>query len=297
MSLLLNPEGAKWSLSDGASNDRSTPSSQNTTRSSHSPRSGGIFAHPRGCCFVAGFSRHTGRARIGIEKHQIMKSRITFALAAGIIGTLGLTGLAGTAKAAISTVSGQSLVAGDYVQINFDSSTGRIANHSWNLGSDAYNPGELMFNGDFENPDYYYMGGHPARLRFEAGWYTNVWTVNPLSAGALIDSSSSFNGGTWLESSLTEVYYGIRTNTETSYGANDGGIHYGWVKLSYNSSTGDAQLLGGAINTIAGQGITAGQTTVATSPVPETSTSFGLLALGAGGLLTRRRLKRAAWAV
>ena len=34
-----------------------------------------------------------------------------------------------------------------------------------------------------------------------------------------------------------------------------------------------------------------------TSPVPETSTSFGLLALGAGGLLTRRRLKRAAWAV
>jgi len=34
-----------------------------------------------------------------------------------------------------------------------------------------------------------------------------------------------------------------------------------------------------------------------TSPVPETSTSFGLLALGAGGLLTRRRLKRAAWTV
>jgi hypothetical protein len=32
----------------------------------------------------------------------------------------------------------------------------------------------------------------------------------------------------------------------------------------------------------------------ATSAVPETSTSLGLLALGAGGLLTRRRLKRKA---
>lgn len=33
------------------------------------------------------------------------------------------------------------------------------------------------------------------------------------------------------------------------------------------------------------------------SAVPEASTSLGLLALGAGGLLTRRRLKRAAWTV
>jgi hypothetical protein len=32
----------------------------------------------------------------------------------------------------------------------------------------------------------------------------------------------------------------------------------------------------------------------ATSAVPEASTSLGLLALGAGGLLTRRRQKRAA---
>jgi hypothetical protein len=33
------------------------------------------------------------------------------------------------------------------------------------------------------------------------------------------------------------------------------------------------------------------------SAVPEASTSLGLLALGAGGLFTRRRLKRAAWTV
>jgi hypothetical protein len=34
-----------------------------------------------------------------------------------------------------------------------------------------------------------------------------------------------------------------------------------------------------------------------TSLVPEASTRLGLLALGAGGLLTCRRLKRAAWTV
>jgi hypothetical protein len=34
-----------------------------------------------------------------------------------------------------------------------------------------------------------------------------------------------------------------------------------------------------------------------TSAVPEASTSLGLLALGAGGILTRRRTTRAAYAV
>ncbi len=150
---------------------------------------------------------------------------------------------------------------------------------------------------DPENPQYYYYGAESAQLQLSGPWYAQVVTPYSLSAGAMIDSSSSFGGYALIGSSLSEAYYGIRTNTETSHGANDGGIHYGWVKLSYNPATGDAQLLGGAINTIAGQGITAGQTTVATSAVPETSTSFGLLALGAGGLLTRRRLKRAAWTV
>ena len=117
----------------------------------------------------------------------------------------------------------------------------------------------------------------------------------------MIDSSTSFGGDTIAytsSSSVSDAYVGIRVNTETSNGANNGGIHYGWVKLSYDSATGAAQLLGAAMNTTAGEGIAvpaaAAPAGGGTSAVPEASTSLGLLALGAGGLLTRRRLKRKA---
>jgi len=87
--------------------------------------------------------------------------------------------------------------------------------------------------------------------------------------------------------SLSECYFGIRTNTETSHGANDGGIHYGWVKVSYNHNTGAGQLLGAAINTTAGQGIIAGQIAAA---VREPS-ALARRGLGTMGLFARRRRK------
>ena len=147
-----------------------------------------------------------------------------------------------------------------------------------------------------------YVGGHPARLAFgTTGWYSYGATTYSLSAGDMIDSSTSFSGSTTAytsSSSVSEAYLGIRVNTETAYNWNDGGIYYGWVKLSYDSATGAAQLLGAAMNTTAGEGIAvpaaAAPAGGGTSAVPEASTSLGLLALGAGGLFTRRRLKRKA---
>jgi hypothetical protein len=79
---------------------------------------------------------------------------------------------------------------------------------------------------------------------------------------------------------------------------NGGTTNYGWMQLT-SSGFGDTDASHSiTVNAYAydntGASIRVGATT---SAVPETSTSFGLLALGAGGLLTRRRLKRAAWTV
>jgi hypothetical protein len=201
-----------------------------------------------------------------------MKTKTLIALVAGFIG------FAGTSQAAISTVSSQSFTSGDSIDIRFNSSTGRIHNHVWRVYSRAYHPGFEMFPG---GPTF---GQQPTQLELTNSWYTNEWSALTLSEGDTIDSSTAFIGGYQIENSVVESYFGIRMNTETSYGANDGGIHYGWVKLSYNYDTGAGQLLGAAINTTAGEGIIAGQIVA----VPEPS-AMALLGLGTVGLLARRR--------
>jgi hypothetical protein len=200
-------------------------------------------------------------------KHTMKKNTLLLALAAGFIG------FAGTSQASISTVSSQSFTSGDWIDIRFNSSTGRIHDHVWYVISRP----EFV---DFFDP----MFSDPAKLELSASRYSYQWSASSLAEGAMIDSSTPFTGGYQIENSVVESYFGIRTNTETSYGLNDGGIHYGWVKLSYNYDTGAGQVLGAAINTTAGEGITAGQIVA----VPEPS-AMALLGLGTVGLLARRR--------
>lgn len=127
--------------------------------------------------------------------------------------------------------------------------------------------------------------GEPASLSLTNTWYSYTWSNSFLSAGDMVDSSTDF-GARNITNSL-EAYVGIRVNTETSHDANDGGIHFGWVKLSYDSASGAGELLAASINTVAGEGIA-----VPASAIPEPSSNLALLGLITSGLLLRRRSKR-----
>jgi len=89
-------------------------------------------------------------------------------------------------------------------------------------------------------------------------------------------------------------------------GMNGGLVTAGWLDVSAAGSTASGgsksvqihRLIFDKDSTTAPTGLTSASTGIAewsaVSAVPEASTSLGLLALGAGGILTRRRQKRAA---
>lgn len=68
-----------------------------------------------------------------------------------------------------------------------------------------------------------------------------------------------------------------------------GSIHYGWVKVTTNADASTLTFNAMGFNTVAGEGITAGQ---GLTPVPEPATSTVLLALGAAGLVAYRQRKK-----
>lgn len=105
-----------------------------------------------------------------------------------------------------------------------------------------------------------------------------------LAVGTLVSGASTFSGtGTSTISGTTPLnfnsnnnYVGFRFINE----ANSNQVHYGWMRIALGASA-SAQpraIVEYAYESVAGQGIT----------VPE-PTSIGLLAMGAGGLITRRR--------
>jgi hypothetical protein len=176
-----------------------------------------------------------------------------------------------------------------------------------NGGGLAFNP----FAGSYEH-DIYDIGANPI-LAFTCGGLdfehaSNVsfyqgdlsawpsWVIqynNQASYSDLVPAGTLLNGSTSFGQTATFGYTDSATSSSSqpNYFAykidQGGGTYYGWVEFSMvpNGVGFDA------VATRFALGANGEEVTVpgATSPVPEASTSLGLLALGAGGLLTRRR--------
>lgn len=61
--------------------------------------------------------------------------------------------------------------------------------------------------------------------------------------------------------------------------------HYGWLEVTWDYTTGDFEILGGAFEDVAGVGIEAG----AVAAVPEPASVLGTLGLLSAGAFVRRR--------
>lgn len=101
----------------------------------------------------------------------------------------------------------------------------------------------------------YYYPSHTSNDTFYDGYWYNGYTYTSPNFGA-------------------DSFLGFRSNG-----------HYGWLEVTWNSSTQVFEILGGAFEDVAGVGIEAG----AVASVPEPASVLGTIGLLAGGVFVRRR--------
>ncbi len=146
-----------------------------------------------------------------------------------------------------------------------------------------------------------YVGAFSTYTGFEHGIANNGSAASPrnFASGAMIDSAALFSTSDIWNTSFTDTLTGAISpdfGAGSYIGFKSENNHYGYFEVTWQSATNTFEILSGAYEDQAGVGILAGAGASAgggTSAVPEASTSLGLLALGAGGLLTRRRKQAA----
>lgn len=112
------------------------------------------------------------------------------------------------------------------------------------------------------------------------GFGANLALNAPISGASTFGSGLTGNTAQWALNSSNNLV-GFRFLNE-----GNSQIHYGWARIEFGSAIGNRRLVEYAYENVAGASINAGV-------VPEPS-SLGLLAMGAAGLMARRRKQLAA---
>lgn len=128
----------------------------------------------------------------------------------------------------------------------------------------------------------FYIESAPNRgmLKIGSSVFNPVGTVVDVSG--TYGSLTSTDGAAQATLNSSDNYVGFRFLNEGT-----AAIHYGWAQFEFGASVFDRSIIGYAYEDVAGAGILIGATGV--SAIPEPSSSMGVLALGAAGLLIRRR--------
>jgi hypothetical protein len=109
-------------------------------------------------------------------------------------------------------------------------------------------------------------------------------TPTNFSGGTPIGSDSAFTADKYNNLFATNSYVSPDFGAGSFIGFKSGDGHYGWLKVTWDSSNGNFEILGGAYEDVAGVAIQAGL-----SAVPEPAGMLGTLGLLAGGAFVRRR--------
>jgi hypothetical protein len=202
-------------------------------------------------------------------------------LASYLAATVGLGGLAATAEAAVVQLDVSSISGVNAGLAPRGSKSVSLESLGLNSGGDLTL--HYQFKAKYEtDPTLTGLSATGAAM-IAAG--TGATSPTNFSAGTLIGSDAPFTSTKYNTLFVHGSDVSPDFGPDSFIGFKSADDHYGWLEVTWDSSTGNFEILDGAYQNVAGVAIQAG----AVAAVPEPASALGTLGLLAGGTFFRRR--------